>query len=207
MFAFLLLLGMAATTSLYKNINPKQLLTFYEEISEDKQYSELTITRLTQADTLYYRIIPERRDADDTSLDSDEMDVLEHPLERNVNERLERPGLWKIEVYNRGDEVEKFAISIYSVMKMQKGNEDVQALRNLLTQVQATVETLRNENQYANTTQAANTKSAEKLNFYLNLMCLLPFLVFLIAQVESSLARQIVRPKMKRFKWLFGQGR
>lgn len=216
MFSFLSIIGIIGCTSLYKTINPKQVVTFYEEITEDKQYSELSITRISQTGSLFYRIVPvgksARRiyDSELTDMDLTEQESnegLEHPLERNVNERLETPGVWKIEVYNRGGEVERFAISMYPVMKIHKGNEDVQALRNILNQIQGVVDALGNENRYATTTQASNIKSAESLNFYLNLMCFLPFIVFLIAQLENSIARQMVRPKGKKFKWLFGQGK
>lgn len=215
MFGLFLLFGLLRCSSLLKTIKPKQILTFHEDITEDKQYAELTLSRISQTPDLFYRIVPPKgatksrkkaydEDFEMTEQDTGDSEGLEFPLERNINERLEKKGLWTVEVFNRGEATEKFSISIHSVMKMNKGNEDVMALRSLLNQVQNAVDALGNENHYAQNVQAANLKSAMNMNFYLNLMCLLPFLIFLIAQLESSLARQLVRPRGQKFKWLFG---
>lgn len=135
--------------------------------------------------------------------DSMKLDSLELPLERSVSERLNKPGIWTIHIYNHGATDERFSVSMYSIMKINKGNEDVVALRTLLNQLQSSVEVLRNENYYAQNVQTKNTDEARRLNRTLNLLVLIPIAQFGIAYFKYVLARQLVRPKGKRFKGLF----
>lgn len=217
MLMLFLLLKSIHCSSLFKIIQPKETLTFYKHATDEEQYSELFLSRITQSNNLFFRVIPpggkghHKRaiDAEDsyqiteTVEEQSDVESLELPLERNVTEKLEKSGIWTIQLHNRGGEMERFSISVHSVMKINKGNEDVVALRTLLNQLQNAVEILGNENHYAKNTQATNIKDAERLNWYLNLLAFLPFVTFLIAQLEGYLARQLVRPKGKRFRGLF----
>ncbi|ELA41243.1 uncharacterized protein VICG_01732 [Vittaforma corneae ATCC 50505] len=217
MLMFLLLLGPICCSNLLKIIQPKETLTFCKHVTDDEQYSELFLSRISQSNNLFFRVVPpdgkrhhkKAIDVEDsyqaTESIEEQVDVegLELPLERNVTEKLDKGGVWTIQLHNRGNEMERFSISVHSVMKINKGNEDIIALRTLLNQLQNAVEILGNENHYAKNTQATNIKDAERLNWYLNLLAFLPFITFLIAQLEGYLARQLVRPKGKRFKGLF----
>lgn len=216
---FFLLLKIVSLTNLQEIILPKKTLTFCKDVDDSMQYAELLISKASRTDGLFYRIISpdgsshinhKRRPTDFN--DSNEMtyseeysdlEYNEKPLERDVRIKFESKGIWTVQVYNRSDELEKFSISIHSVLKSNKGNEDVIALRNALNQVQGAVETLGNENHFAQNIQQKNIEDASRLSRYLNWLIFSPIGTFLVVYAEGVFARQLVRPKGKRFKGLF----
>lgn len=217
MFVFFLL-GSISCSNLLKTLSPKQISTFYEVVTEEDQYINLTLSLLSQDQDVFYRIFPpsltgshpddfgesskigesEARSTGDVDLNSFEL-----PLARNLVERLESPGIYVIQLYNRGSNEIKFSISSLSIKKMVKANEDITELRNLLNSLQGAVETLGNENYYARNIQASNIKEAKRIRKTLNWLVLMPVFTFAIAYLKYIFARQLVRPKGKRFKGLF----
>lgn len=219
MFVFFLL-DFISCSSLLKTLAPKQVATFYEIVTEDDQYVNLSLSLLSQDQDVFYRIFPpsltkssNKRMAEDSSKDESEaaqstgdntdFDSFEQPLVRNLVEKLEAPGVYVIQLYNRGSNEIKFSISSLSVKKMAKANEDITELRNLLNSLQGAVEALGNENYYARNIQASNIREAKRIRSTLNWLVLMPIFTFAIAYFKYVLARQLVRPKGKRFKGLF----
>lgn len=210
----LLFLGLALASSILKELQPKELVTFFEMINPaEDQYGNFSLGLVSQSSAVFYRIIPPStnkkhaidKDNSDTDLSESKPDLeeFEKPLERSFSTKLETPGLWTIQLYNRGDSVQRITISSHVVKKMNKGNEDVTELRNLLNSIQTAVEELANENYYANNIQKANIKDAERIKSTLNWLIFVPFMAFGISWFKYVCARQIVRPKGKRFKGLF----
>lgn len=218
MFVFFLL-GFISCSNLLKALAPKQISTFYEVVTEDDQYVNLSLSLLSQHQDVFYRIFPPSlssphpRDFENSSkIDGSEvvnstrdvdLDSFELPLTRNLVEKLETPGIYVIQLYNRGSNEIKFSISSLSVKKITKANEDITELRNLLNSLQGAVETLGNENYYARNIQASNIKEAKRIRSTLNWLVLMPIFTFAISYLKYVLARQLVRPKGKRFKGLF----
>lgn len=209
---FALFFGIVYGVQLLKTLEPKKVLTFYENVGEDDQYCDLFLSHITKSSNVYYRIIPptSSKKARHDEYDSAESETVvadpesfELPLERNVNEKLEIPGLWTIQLYSRGNDVEKFSISSHQIKKVNKGDENILALRTALSSLQNAVEKLGNENYYAKNIQNTNIKEAERIKKTLGWLLLFPFITFGIAYVKYVLARQLVRPKGKRFKGLF----
>ncbi|KAM0680015.1 hypothetical protein GINT2_001701 [Glugoides intestinalis] len=208
---FALFFGIVYAVQLLKTLEPKKILTFYESVEEDDQYCDLFLSHITKSSNVYYRIIPpastkkERLREDDNQSETEVADpeAFELPLERNVNEKLETPGLWTIQLYSRGNDVEKFSISSHQIKKVNKGDENILALRTALSSLQNAVEKLGNENYYAKHIQNTNIKEAERIKKTLGWLLLFPFITFGVAYAKYVLARQLVRPKGKRFKGLF----
>lgn len=216
----LFLLGLVGCSSILKTLAPRQVSTFYEVVTKDDQYINLSLSLLSQDQDVFYRIFPpdlarssSKRLARDFSGDSLEMDQstersadldsFELPLVRNLVEKLEVPGVYVIQLYNRGSNEIKFSISSLSIKKMTKANEDITELRNLLNSLQGVVDVLGNENYYARNIQDSNIREAKRIRSTLNWLILMPIFTFVIAYLKYVLARQLVRPKGKRFKGLF----
>lgn len=206
---FVLLLGLASCLKLMKLLQGKKLVTFYEEVKEEDQYSDLLLSKISQTTDLYYRIIPPEGKAKEISGESQtveesvDVEAFELPLERNVNVKLEKPGLWTIQLYNRANDTEKYTISCHAVKKVVKGNEDITALRNVLNAMQNAVEALGNENYHSNHMQQHSIAEAELIKKRLKWLLALPFITVGISYGKGVLERQLVRPKGKRFKGLF----
>lgn len=205
-----LFLGFIFATNILKELKPKELVTFYEEInpSEDA-YSNLSLGLVSQSPDVFYRVIPpnnkrNREISEETDVESHvNLEEFEKPLERSFSSKLETPGIWTIQIYNRGDSLQRISVSAHTVKKINKGNEDITELRNLLNSIQTTVEELANENYYANNLQKGNILDAQRIKNTLNWLILVPFIAFGISWIKYAFARQLVRPKGKRFKGLF----
>lgn len=210
-----LFLGILLASQILKEIGPKDLLTFYEEINpQEDQFANLSIGLLSPASDVYYRIIPptgkknviggsEDSEDSENSLEKPDLEAFEKPLERGFSTKIEAPGVWTIQFYNKGSNPIRFSISSQVTKKVNKGNEDAAELRNLLGSIQSAVEALANENYYANNIQKINIKDAMNIKSTLTWLIIIPFAGFAIAWFKYVCARQLVRPKGKRFKGLF----
>lgn len=225
---FFLCVGMCY--SLLKTIDPKEIITFVEEVTEEDKHVKLGLGILSNTADIFYRIIPpgehkepakkekKREKAkknhsnsedfssfdEDTTINSDfDIETFEKPLERNFFTTLEKKGLWHIQVYNKGSSLQKFSISSTATKVVNKGNEDVAELKNLLNSVQNEVENLLNENYYAKNALTQALLDSKNLRSTLNWLLIMPVLTFGIAYAKYYCSRQLVKPKGKRFKGLF----
>lgn len=207
-----LFLSFIAASNILKELQPKSLVTFYEEInSTEDQYANLSIGLFSQTPDVYYRILPPSANkkniigGEDSNASEVEPNIeeFEKPLERSFTSKLEMHGIWTIQIYNRGDSLQRFSISSHIIKKVTKGNEDVAELRNLLNSIQTAVEGLSNENYYASSIQSTNIRDAKGIKNTLNWLIFVPFISFGISWFKYVCARQLVRPKGKRFKGLF----
>lgn len=190
------------------------MLTFYEMVTPEDQHVNISLGIVSMGENVFYRIIRPKgsngksgkgsyKDSYSGASEESNLDSAELPMVRNVSEKFEDKGLYTIQVYNRGSEPVQFSILSNPAKKLPKTNENIIELRSILDSIQASVKELENENYYARNIQATNISEAKRIKKTLNWLVLCPIFTFGIAVGKYMLARQLVRPKGKRFKGLF----
>lgn len=207
---FFFLLSFVFSNTIQKKIEPKQIITFYEQVTPLDQHVTFSLSNTSQDSSIFYRILNPAKENSDSSYFHDSevsqdsiMDASALPLIKSVNEKFEVAGVYTIQVYNRGDETIQFSIMSNTVKKLPKTNENIVELRSILDAIQAAVKDLESENFYARNVQNSNIAEAKRIKSTLNWLVLCPIFTFAIAGGKYVLARQLVRPKGKRFKGLF----
>lgn len=184
---------------------------FFEQLGTDDLYINFSAGLISLGEDVFIKILTPEGNKNKKIVNSESIsftleesdDVEENVLTRNYTKKFENQGLYVIQIYNRGKEDIKFSISSQPVKKLYKSNEDVTALRNILSSLQTSVGILGNENFYAKDIQAANMKELKRLNKILNYLFLYPISIVAFGLIKDYLARRLVRPTSKRFNGLF----
>lgn len=205
MFLSIVYIALAAcgNTVLNKPIDGGETITFTEHMGVDDQQLVISLTNLSKSPRMRFRIVtPSGADRSSSERDDSE-DVFGDVLASSINRHYDTPGLYTIEVSNPGRTSAEFQISSYVYKKVNDTNKDVVELRNLLYSLQTTMDTLGNENYYLRTHQAQSMAEARFVLRTMNWLILFPILTILIGYLRYVFARQLVKPKGKRFRGLF----
>lgn len=209
---------MSSCSQLTKILGPGQTIYFNELVSADDMYINFSAGLISVGDNVFYKIhSPDSQEkkrknyfnmtdsensmAQDDSFSKD--DDLDNILPRNLIKQFSTPGMYIIQIHNRGDEEVKFSINSYVVKKVSKGNDDVTALRNVLTLLQTAIGVLGNENYYAKDIQSNNIREVKRINKLINFLSIYPMVIVAFGFAKDYFARQLVRPVGKRFHGLF----
>lgn len=212
MFLFLsLALNVAAIN---KTIEPKSTIKFVENLTEDDQQVIFTLSNLSKDYNLRYKITPPAnaktvRSSESSSTfastedeDEDE-DTFGDSLKGTINKSYSAAGTYQIQIHNAGKSPIEFSISSNVHKKVSTGDKDVMELRNLLNSLQTAIEDLGNENYFLKNHQVKSISEAKFITRSMNWLLLFPILTVVIGYFKYVLARQLVKPKGKRFKGLF----
>lgn len=206
MFFFLLLSLVCGNSVLNKEIHPQELLTFEETIGPDDQELVIYVHNLGKAEGLRYRLtLPQLGGNESTSssyLESSE-DTVGTPLADVFNNKYTESGYYKIEIMNVSSSTLEVAVGLNKFTKINESNKDLLELRSILTSLQDVMTILSDENYYLKTALLKNLSVAKFNSWMLNLLFVSALLTFAIAYLKFVLARQLVRPKSKRFGSLF----
>lgn len=202
--------SIALCLSYVKKIEPGVVMSMYEHVTLDHQHIDFAISPIAQNDNFFYRIVKPYSKKNETdkeygysSSGEEEDNVEEMPLVRKISERFEKPGIYLIQIYNKGSEAVDYTIYTNQVKKIPKSNESVVELRNLIDSIHSAVKDLDNDNLFARKTNDTNMREANTFKRNLRILVIVPILTAVIAYVKYVFARNLVRPKGKRFKGLF----
>lgn len=185
---FLLLAGLAGcSVVLNKIINPGEILSFVEEMTDEDQQVVISLSNLKKDGALRYRIsTSEQQQADtDSYVSEDEEDLFGDRL-TNVTKNYYAPGAYRIQVVNASKHIAEFQISSYIYKKINDTNKDVVELRNLLYSLQTAMDTLGNENYYLRTHHANNLKEAKFIRRSINWLIAFPIVTMLIVYSQDA---------------------
>lgn len=222
MFFFLFFLVNSFCSHITRSLSPGEKVTYFEIITEEDQFANLSIGLVSKGEDVFYRIVPPGKDSkkrgfnkkmslydsdsmhdESTKEDSTDLSNYEYPLEKSVLTKLDIQGSYLIQIYNKGDEEVKYTISSNLIKKMAKPNEDVISLRDTLATLQSSIINLGTENQYSKSIQEKNIQDLARISRQLGLLILYPVGIVLGGFLSNYLARQLVRPVGKRFRGLF----
>lgn len=192
----------ACGTVLNKPISPGETITFREIMGADDQQLVLSLANLSKSPRMRFRIIAPQG-AEHSSSEDESEDTFGDVLSSNMSRHYDTPGLYTIQISNPGRSSAEFQISSYVYKKVNDTNKDVVELRNLLYALQTTMDTLGNENYYLRSHQAQSISEARFVLRTMNWLILFPILTVLIGYLKYVFARQLVKPKGKRFRGLF----
>lgn len=203
---FLLFLGTILGSMLNKLLIPRHEDIFIEEVTPEDQQMVLSLTNLTKDPHLRFKITTPSGPADsneDSEILEGSLDSFGESLKSNFTKYYTATGKYQIILHNSGDTGIEYQVSSYVYKKVNDSNKDVQELRNLLNSLQSTMDTLGNENYYLRMRQNRSIEEAKFIRRAMSWLILFPLCTMLVGYAKYVFAKQMVKPKGKRFKGLF----
>lgn len=202
----LLFLGMALGSVLNKPLAPGYEAVFVEEIKPEDQQMVLSLTNLNKDRHLRFKVVAPSgatESNDESEIPEGSLDALGEALNSSFTKYYTAPGRYQIILHNSGDEDIEYQISSYVYKKVNDSNKDVLELRNLLNSLESAMDTLGNENYYLRRRQNRSIAEARFIRKAMSWLILFPLCTMLVGYAKYVCAKQMVKPKGKRFKGLF----
>ncbi|KAI5151569.1 hypothetical protein ENBRE01_2460 [Enteropsectra breve] len=204
----------AAASTVFKLMGPHKKIVFEETIGNDDQQWIIEVSNLKKDTALRYKLTTPKEEAhkkqesdeeesSEPYYDSEANTSLGVQLKESLNKKFITKGMYRLELFNTSSRDLELSIHSDLMKNIADVNKDIRELRNVTAQAQQSMNRLANENYYLRSNQAQHIRVAESLNFLLNWLLCAPVLVVLISYGKYLLARQIVKPKGKRWKGLF----